>query len=162
MLARLFLVPLGFVLAAALETIFLPLAALFDPATRAAGFALGHAGFFALMDAATGGDGDLAAFGTALSIGFVAIGLVPLAIVSLMGEVFGVRAGLWYVLGTGALAAAMPFVLRASLRTGTFGASPAEQRFLLLFFLTGAVGGGLYWLVAGRGALGGRRKMPSP
>ena len=114
MLARLFLVPLGLVLAAAVEIVFLPFAALFDPATRMAGFALGHAAFFALLDTATGGDGDAATLGAALSAGFVAICLLPLLIVVLMGETFGVASGLWYVLGTGGLAALMPFVLRAT------------------------------------------------
>ena len=156
MLARLFLVPLGLVLGAAVEVVFLPLAAFFNPTTREAGFALGHAAFFALLDTATGGGGDVAAFGAALSTGFVAICLLPLLIVALMGETFGVATGLWYVLGTGGLAAAMPFVLRASFHTGGLAPTGTEQQFLLLFVLTGAVGGGLYGRVAGRRGMRGR------
>ena len=160
MLARLVLFPLGIVLAAAVEVVFLPLAALFDSGTREAGFALGHAAFFALIESANGGGGDVAAFGAALSAGFVAICLLPLLIVALMGETFGVASGLWYVLGTGGLAALMPFVLRASFHTGALAPTGMEQRFLLLFFLTGAVGGALFWLVAGRRGMRGRPNRP--
>ena len=81
---------------------------------------------------------------------------MPLVVVALVGEVARVGAGLWYLIGTGSLAAAMPFILRASLRTGALAPNGTEQRFLLLFFLTGALGGSLYWLVAGRGAMRGR------
>lgn len=152
MLRRLLLVSVGFVVAAGAGMIFLPLAALTDATIRDAGLT---AVFAALLDAADGYDPEdaLAAIGFVLWAMGVAVCAAPLAIVALIGEAAGARALAWYSGGSAILAAAAPWILRAargSARAGEMNA--AEGRLALLFFLTGALTGAIYWLIAGRGA----------
>jgi hypothetical protein len=162
MLARLILIPTGLVLGAAAALVFLPVAAFFDPVTREAGAAIGSLGIMAALANATGAaEGEVAAFGAAIATGLAAICVVPLVVTALIGEVARVRSLVWYAGVTGLISAAMPYILRAGLRTQSLageGASTAEQRFLLLFFLTGALAGFIYWAVAGRG---GMREVPA-
>jgi hypothetical protein len=162
MLARLILIPTGLVLGAAAALVFLPVAALFDPVTREAGAAIGSFGIMAALANATGAaEGEVAAFGAAIATGLAAICVVPLVLTALIGEVARVRSLVWYAGATGLISAAMPYILRAGLRTKSLAgddANLAEQRFLLLFFLTGALAGFIYWAVAGRGGL--REPMP--
>jgi hypothetical protein len=152
MLRRLLLVSVGFVVAAGAGMIFLPLAALTDATIRDAGLT---AVFAALLDAADGYDPEdaLAAIGFVLWAMGVAVCAAPLAIVALVGEAAGARAYAWYAGGSAVLAAAAPWILRAargSTRAGEMNA--AEGRLALLFFLTGALTGTIYWLIAARGA----------
>jgi len=78
---------------------------------------------------------------------------VPLILTGLVGEVAGLRTPLWYCCATGLLAAAMPWLARAAFHLKeTTQANPLELRLALLFFLTGAAGGLVYWLIAGHGA----------
>ena len=167
MLGRAILIVTGLILGCGAALVFLPVAAFLDPVTREAGAALGFFGLTSAAGALMAGEADrIAALGAALSTGLFAICVLPLVLTALIGEAARTRSFLWYAGGTGALAAAMPAILRAGLRgagrsgLGTSaGAGPVEQRFLLLFFLTGIVAGGLYWLVAARGAM---RPQPRP
>jgi len=78
---------------------------------------------------------------------------VPLILTGLAGEVAGLRTPLWYCCATGLLAASMPWLARAAFHLQeTARANPLELRLALLFFLTGAAGGLVYWLIAGHGA----------
>jgi hypothetical protein len=81
----------------------------------------------------------------------VTICVAPVLIVSLVGEVARATSVLFYVAGTGLLAAALPWSLHARhLEASSFQA--LGPRLSALFFLTGACAGLVYWLIAGRGA----------
>lgn len=153
MLRRLVVIPFGFLFAAGAGVIFLPLAALFDATTRDAGLGLALGALFGDFADAYGPDEAAAALGFVFWAVGVGVCAAPLAVVALIGEAAGVRAYAWYIGVTGLLAAAAPWILRAargSARAGEMNA--AEGRFALLFFLTGALTGAIYWLIAGRGA----------
>ncbi len=156
MFRRLVVMSFGFVIAAAAGVVFLPLAALFDPTTRDAGLAVTIASLFAAaIDALHDNPPDdaLAALGFVLWAVGVATCAAPLAIAALIGEAAGVRGFTWYAGVSAVLAAASPWiarVARGSPRAGEM--TDAEGRFALLFFLTGALTGAIYWLVAVRGA----------
>ena len=90
---------------------------------------------------------------TVLWLGVLAVCFAPLALVSMVGEVARWREPIAYGAATGALAAAVPTLVRAAFAVPVGRAlSPAEGRLTLLFFLTGVASGLLYWAVAGRTA----------
>jgi len=87
----------------------------------------------------------------------VMICALPLTLTALAGEMARLRSPIWYCGATGLLAAAMPWLTRAAFHLQeTRSASSLELHLALLFFLTGAIGGLIYWLIAGREA--GRRR----
>ena len=155
MLRRILVMGFGFLLAASCGALFLPIAALFDPTVREAGFEAAIGGLFAMLDA-TGRGGDPAAGLEALGLVFwailIAVCVAPLALAALMGEIAGARSWSWYVGASGFLAAASPWIARGARAQASLHApSQTELRVLGLFFLTGALTGFLYWLVAVRG-----------
>ncbi|BBU61468.1 hypothetical protein MSC49_14030 [Methylosinus sp. C49] len=157
MLRRLLVVSFAFVLAAGAGMIFLPIAALSDPATREAGSSLAMGALFWAEP-----DDVAAAFGYVLWAMGIAGCAAPLAIVALIGEIAGARAYTWYAGATALLAAAAPTILRAARGSSRLvEASPAEGRFTLLFFLAGALTGTIYWLIAMRGRDAREREMRS-
>ena len=81
-----------------------------------------------------------------------ALFVLPPAFVALLGEILGLRSFVWYGFGCGALTAALPWLHRGSERWSQSGALGAEGRLTALLFVTGAVAGLTYWLVAGRTA----------
>lgn len=142
----------GFTVAAGAGAIFLVIAALFDPATRDAGFAATMNGFFLIFEEALEGgapeDAFLALAAAARAV-VVAVCIAPLAVVALIGEAAGARALVWYSGGCGLLAAAAPWIARAARGLDvTRVATPVETRFALLFFLTGVATGAIYWLIS--------------
>jgi hypothetical protein len=153
MLRRLIVIPFGFLVAVGVGMIFLPLASLFDATTREAGLALALGALFGDFADAYGPDEAAAALGFVVSAVGIGVCAAPLAVVTLIGEAAGVRAYAWYIGATGLLAAASPWILRAARGSARAGEMTAvEGRFALLFFLTGALTGAIYWLIAGRGA----------
>ena len=155
LLRRILVMGFGFVLAASCGVLFLPIAALTDATVREAGFEAAIGALFATLDETTR-EGDAAAGFEALGLVFwailIAVCVAPLALAALVGEIAGARSWSWYVGASGFLAAASPWIARgaraqASLRPP----SQTELRVLGLFFLTGALTGFLYWLVAVRG-----------
>ena len=78
--------------------------------------------------------------------------ILPPAIVALVGEIAGTRSFVWYGFGCGALTAALPWLGRGSERLADSDALGPEARITALLFITGAVAGLTYWLVAGRSA----------
>jgi len=152
LLRRTVVMSFGFVVAASVGALFLPLAALFDPVVREVGLDAAASGFFAALDDAMQ-DGD-PAVGVAV-LGFVfwsiliAVCALPLAVSALIGEIAGVRSWVWYVAASGFLAAASPWIARATRGLAqAHRASPLELRIAALFFLTGAMTGWIYWLIA--------------
>lgn len=136
--------------------VFLPVVALADPVTRAAGFALMQFAVWLLTDAefADGLDGGgLDALIHLVWKAAMTVCAVPVAAVALIGEVAGVRALSWYAGATGFAAASAPWVVRAALhlpRAASYNF--VEMRFALVFFVAGLISGSVYWLLAGRDA----------
>lgn len=152
MLRRIVVMSFGFIVAAGVGAIFLAVSALFDPATREAGFAVTMAGLFAIVrETFEGGapEDALSAFGFVLWAIVIATCVAPLAVAVLIGEIAGARSWAWYAGVSGFLAAASPWIARASRGLERAqSVSEIEGRIALLFFLTGAVTGAIYWLIA--------------
>lgn len=145
-----------FALSVAIGTalIALTIAAGLDPELRRAGAAFLNYVFYLLAQ----GDFDKTAALSAAALArfvwtaIVAVCVAPLVIVAAIGEAAGARSPLWYVGATGVLAATAPWAARAVFGSArVVSASPQELRFAAVFFLTGAVAGFAYWLLAGRG-----------
>jgi len=154
MLRRAVVMAFGFIVAAGCGAMFLPVAALVDPATRDAGAVAAMAGFFAFFNEAMDGGAPgatLAALGFALYAIVIAVCVAPLAAAALIGELAHVRSLAWYSGASGFLAAASPWIARAARGLDPARrANPLEARIALLFFLAGALTGAIYWLIAGR------------
>ena len=154
LLRRILVMGFGFLLAASCSALFLPLAALTDATVREAGFEAVIGGFFVMLDTARDGDptAGLEALGFVFWAILIAVCVAPLALTALVGEIAGARGWSWYVGATGFLAAASPWIARgARARASAHPPSQTEARVLGFFFLTGALTGFLYWLVAVRG-----------
>jgi hypothetical protein len=143
---------IGVIFAMAVATgaglVFLPVATLADPVTRAAGFALIQFAVWALADADIA-DG-LTRF---LWMAVVTLCVVPVVAAALIGEIAKVRALAWYGGATGAIAASAPWLIRAALhlpRAAVYNF--VELRFAIVFFVAGLISGSVYWLLAGRDA----------
>lgn len=164
MVRRIIVMSFGFVLAVGVGAIFLAVAALFDPATREAGFAAAMSGIFAFTDEALNEEGSanpFSAFGFVIWAIMVATCVAPLAIAALIGELAGVRSLAWYSGVSAVLAGASPWIARASKGLERAQAANAlEGRIALLFFLTGAVTGAVYWFLAAPAPPA--REPPSP
>jgi hypothetical protein len=136
--------------------VFLPVAALADPVTRAAGFALIQFAIWALADADFAdrlNGGGLAALTRFVWTAVVTVCVVPVFAVAAIGEVARVRALSWYAGATAAAAASAPWLIRAALhlpRAADYNF--VELRFAFVFFLAGLIAGSVYWLLAGRDA----------
>ena len=87
----------------------------------------------------------------------LAIFVLPILLMALACEVFGLRSGLLQISGTGALAALLPLAMLQLSRSPT----AAEGRVIAALFFTGAVIGLFYWLIAGRKA-GGNPAVSAP
>lgn len=152
MLRRLIVMAFGFLIASGVGAVFLVVSAMFDPATREAGLVSVMTGLFAAFDdALDGGDPGqtLSALGFIIWMVFVATCAAPLAITALIGETAGARSFVWYSGVSGLLAGASPWIARAARGLERAqSVSEAEGRVALLFFLTGALTGAIYWLIA--------------
>ena len=136
--------------------VFLPVAALADPETRAAGFALIEFAVWALADAESADGLDCGCLPELTRFVWLAVKTVsvdPDVAVAAIGEIARVRALSWYAGATGLAAASAPWLIRATLhlpRAASYNF--AELRFALVFFFAGLISGSVYWLLAGRGA----------
>jgi hypothetical protein len=152
MLRRLIVMTFGFLIASGVGAVFLVVSAMFDPATREAGLVSVMASLFsAFDDALDGGDPGqaLSALGFIIWAVIVATCAAPLAVAALIGEAAGARSFIWYSGVSGLLAGASPWIARAARGLERAQSiSEAEGRLALLFFLTGALTGAIYWLIA--------------
>jgi hypothetical protein len=152
MLRRLVVMSFGYVIAAGVGALFLFFSALFDPATREAGFVAVMTGLFAALDeAATDGDPAQAVSALWFVVWAVVVATcaAPLAVAALIGEAAGARSLVWYSGVSGLLAGASPWIARAARGLDRAqSVTDAEGRLALLFFLTGALTGAIYWLIA--------------
>jgi hypothetical protein len=150
-LRRAVIILFGLAIAIGSGLLILPVAALIDPVTRNAGFALAEFVVVALTSAwadGSPGEGDWV-----VHLGWVAIVsicVMPLVFAVLLGEIARVRSLFWYAGATGFIAASTPWVVRAGFHLSkASSASPEELRFAVLFFFVGLVSGSVYWFVAG-------------
>ena len=149
LLRRTVIVSFGFIVAAGAGALFLPLAALFDPLVREVGFNAAASGLFAALDDEGDPRAGFAALGLVFWAILIAVCALPLAMAALIGEIAGARNWIWYVGLSGFLAAASPWIARATRGLAqAHRASPLELRVATLFFLTGALTGWIYWLIA--------------
>jgi hypothetical protein len=151
---RLFLLVLGLIIAVPFGAATLVAGAILDPATRDALSALGlaSAGSF-LSDVLDGAPPDeTMAFIAAVGMSLFALLVAPPALVALIGEVLGLRSFVWHGGAAGALTSSLPWLVRMRPTAGATAALQTEGRITALLFLTGAVSGLGYWLVAGRSA----------
>jgi hypothetical protein len=143
--------------------VFVPVAVLVDPVTRAAAFAFTQFAVSALDADFTVGPagGDFALLTRFVWMAVVTVCAFPVIVVGFIGEIARVRALLWYASATGFVAASSPWLIRALLHLPrAAGYNFAELRFALVFFLGGLISGSVYWLLAGRDA-GGRPRIDS-
>lgn len=150
---RALVVILGLLVAIAAALVLLPVVAMLDPVARETGAAFAQSVFLSLAQSDLEGSSAFAAAELArfVWIAAIAICVAPLVVTVLIGESARVRSFLWYVGATGVIAAVAPWVARAAFRTTrAISATPEELRFALVFFLTGAVSGLIYWTIAGR------------
>lgn len=116
-------------------------------------------GISIIMAASTGADpNEVAAFVMLLWLVAAGMVVVPIALVAVIGEMFGLGSFIVYAFGTGAAFAAVPVL---------FPGDPATHGWPAIaplgFLATGIVAGSVYWLIAGRGAArpGSRRGAAS-
>lgn len=152
MLRRLLVMVFAFLTASCSGVLALALLVLLDPTTRETGFVVALSGIFHILDAATQ-DGDPANLIEGFLAGTraiaIAVCVAPLVFAAVIGAAMGLREIAWYSGVCGVLAGASPWIARAALGLDQAReASPIETRIALLFFLTGAFTGGLYWLIA--------------
>ena len=156
-IGRLFLLVLGLVIAIPFGAAALTIGVAFEPAARELASTLGFATLWSIMaDLAAGEPPDerAVALFTAFSTAVFALLVAAPALIAVIGEVLGWRAFLWYSFGTGAITAALPWAGRArgGLARISEAAFAAEGRITLILFVTGAVTGCVYWMIAGRSA----------
>jgi len=158
LLARLVLLVVGLSLAVPAGAVALAVGAALEPSAHGLAAAIGAA----LIDAVLADAHGAGATAGRMALGLWALaGLVlvaPPALAALVGEAAGLRSFAWYGGVSGALTAALPWLLRA--RDGVVSASAAEGRLTALLFVAGAVAGLTYWLVSGRSAGAPRPALP--
>jgi hypothetical protein len=141
--------------------VFVPVAVLADPVTRAAAFTFTQFAVLALDENLAAGQGgaDFILLARFVWMAVVTVCAFPVIVVGLIGEIARVRALLWYASATGFVAGSSPWLIRAALHLPrAAGYNFEELRFALVFFLGGLISGSVYWLLAGRDA-GGRASI---
>jgi hypothetical protein len=139
-IALLFAIPAGMLALGAV--------AVFDPVVAAFAGEVVWAGMWSLLDRLSDiEDPEPVVAGAFAGVGKAAAALLvaPPLFVGAVGELAGWRSLVWYVAGTGAVTAAVPWVARAAERAPT----PEEAHITLALFVTGAAAGLVYWLIAG-------------
>lgn len=148
---RVLVVLCGLVLAWSAGTVFLAVGGLAVPATRELAADLTFGSLFAAVAALFAADAPDRVW-LAVAVAFwtltAALLLLPPLVAAVAGELAGARSFVWYAGLSGGLTAAIAWIGHA----GGHGPNPAETKLLTLLFLTGAVAGLVYWMVAGRGA----------
>ena len=162
-IARLFLLVLGLAFAVPAGGVTLLVGAFAEPSARdllvSGGIALLDAIF---TEASQGGAPELLAGSVAFGLWALTMTIVvaPPAFTALIGEVVGTRSFVWYGGACGLTTALLPWLMRS--RGTVAGLAGPEGRLTALLFLSGAVAGLVYWLIAGRSAGRGPPAPPVP
>ena len=171
---RLILVPTGLILAIAASFIFLLVAGLAEPAGRKVLEGVGWMFLLAMRSDAMRGDppGSYLVLATRIIWGAtIAVVVLPMLITALIGEIARLHSFLWYVCAPAILTPAIPWLARSARAAGSAAIREAasrspeiqvdETRLALLLFLSGALSGFIYWVVA-RHDPAGRAKIAPP
>lgn len=148
---RFVLVLVGLAFAVTAGFLFLLIGGLAVPETRelAADLTL-FSLFVTAADVARSGAPDQAMGAVAVGLWLLttAVLVAPPLVAAVIGELAGWRSFVWYGASAGVFAVALAFLGHP------LGArfDPAESRVMVLLFLTGAVSGLVYWVIAGRSA----------
>jgi hypothetical protein len=144
----------GLALGGAAALVFLPIGLLFNPLTREAGLDATLLGALRVLSDAIEGLAPEETFQAIAAFAWtivMAVCVAPVVMTALIGEAAGMRSLVYYSGGTGFLAGAAPWILRAAQHSArATEMTRAEAQFAILFFLTGALAGAVYWLVAVR------------
>ena len=154
-LGRALLLVAGLVIAIPAGALALTIGIAHEPAARELIGALGFASLGAILEGVPFDEAPEMVAGTlALGLWTLAMSLVvlPPTLVALIGEIAGTRSFAWYGGAAGLLTAAIPWLVRGSPTDTISPTLAAEGRLTALLFLTGAVAGLTYWLLAGRTA----------
>lgn len=114
--------------------------------------------FSAIFDEFAYGDDPTVRANSALALAgrlALAIIVIPVVLVAISSELFGLRSAIAQITATGALTAFLPL---AMLRLGR-APTATEGKVIAALFLIGAASGLMYWLIAGRKA-GGVKPPP--
>ncbi len=151
-LGRLILGAFALLLALPCGVLALTVGVLADPGLSGVAAVLGIAGITAFLDAASSGLPDAAALALASAVawGLLVLVALPPTLAALVGELCRLRRLAWYGGASGALTAALPWFVRPG--SGAAATLMAEGRVTALLFVTGAISGLVYWMVAGRSA----------
>lgn len=154
MFTRLILTIIGLACGSAAALLFLPVAVIFDPLVQSAASHLPADHWVDILQGLFSEDDPEETVATIMhliwTIGML-VCVIPVTITALVGGVARSRHFLFYACMTGFLAAAMPWILRASRFADRGGKmSSAEAHLTLILFLTGVVAGTIYWLIAAR------------
>ncbi|PVE24500.1 hypothetical protein DC522_10465 [Microvirga sp. KLBC 81] len=163
MIRWLLLIPFALLIAVGMSSLFFFIASMVDPLMATLTGETLFVGFWNLVDAVFSSDdpGPIVA-DAMLTVGRIMFTLLvlPPLVIAVISEVLKMRSLIWYALATGALTAAVPWILRGAARVQ----NPEELHVSAILGLTGAVAGFIYWAIAGRDA-GGRSpstsQMPS-
>ncbi|WP_445501185.1 hypothetical protein [Microvirga sp. G4-2] len=163
MIRWLLLIPFALLIAVGMSSLFFFVASMVDPLMATLTGETLFVGFWNLVDAVFSSDdpGPIVA-DAMLTVGRIMFTLLvlPPLVIAVISEVLKMRSLIWYVLATGVLTAAVPWILRGAARVQ----NPDELHVSAILGLTGAVAGFIYWAIAGRDA-GGRSpstsQMPS-
>ena len=149
---RLVLVPAGLLIGFVTAATVLTAGVLAEALAAQPGSSLGIARIISvLVFTLPQGDEAVAVVATAIWRALLWVCLAPLCLVAMVAEAAQLRSWRWMAGGTGALAALGPTVLRTmEPGGGTTPLNALEVRLSLLLLLSGAAGGTLFWLVAGR------------
>lgn len=154
MLARLVLTIIGLACGSAAALLFLPLAVILDPLVQSAASHLPADHWFDILQGLFSDEDPEETLATLVqllwTIGML-VCVLPITITALIGGVARSRSLIFHAGLAGVLAAAMPWILRASRIAERGGRmSAAEAHLTLILFLTGVVAGAIYWLIAAR------------
>jgi uncharacterized membrane protein YecN with MAPEG domain len=150
-IGRLIVIPLGIVLAAFCALLFLGIVGMVQPSIAEAiattAFKTMDRAFRTVME----GEEAIKQFGWSLALfsRFVVVVLfLPVTLVAVVTEFFGLRPWLLHALGVALLTALMPFAMMPEL----IGGAPFASGVTGLLAATGALAGSIYWMIAGRKA----------
>jgi ABC-type multidrug transport system fused ATPase/permease subunit len=148
---RMFLIPLGIIVAAIFAGLFLIISGFAQPSLGGALVEAAMSTMRQLMQSLFD-DGQTIDRFSRLASGVTslttAVLFLPVALVAAVSEVFGLRFWMLQALLAAALTAVLPFAMLPELMTGHVMASPITG----LLAATGALSGSIYWMIAGRSA----------
>ncbi len=156
MFSRLMLTFIGLACASAAALVFLPLAVIFDPLVQQVASQVPADHWLDILWDLFSDENPDDTFAAVLQLTWavgVLVCILPVTVTALLGAGGQVRTFAFYAGATGVLAAAIPWILRSSrMAERALQPSSAEAHLTVILFLTGALAGSVFWLIAARDA----------